>query len=161
MHFGKGPKPAFEIKVDASPIPWVDCWDYLGVCLKSGDKFGCCVKNKLSSFYRALNSIIRIEGRSDELVMLRLLKARCLPILTYGIEIIYVKDGDERRQLRVAYNSIFSIIFHYSYRESVTALQHALHRPTWEELLEKCKGKFLNKCRDLCDSTLVRSLCSL
>ena len=89
--------------------------------------------------------------------MLRLLEAHCLPILTYGIEIIHVSDRDERRQLRVAYNCIFRNIFGYSYNESVTSLQRGLNRPTWEELLDKHREKFLTKCRDSHDSPLLRT----
>ena len=48
-----------------------------------------------------------MEGNADELVRLNLLEAHCLPILTYGIEVIHVSNRDDRRQLRVAYNSIF------------------------------------------------------
>ena len=83
-------------------IPWFDSWKYLGMTLKSGDKFSCCIKEKLCSFYRALNSIIRIDGRPDEMVLLQLLEAHCLPILTYGVEIIYVANREDRRQLCIA-----------------------------------------------------------
>ena len=153
MVFGKGTKPTFLVSIGNATIPWVDSWKYLGVTLKSGPRFGCCIKEKLASFYRSINGIIKIEGRSDELVKLRLLEAHCLPILTYGIKIIHVSDRDDRRKLRVAYNSIFRNLFHYSYSESVTALQHALHRPTWEELTEKRKRNFLKKCI-LCHDSL-------
>ena len=87
---------------------------------------------------------------------LRLLEAHSLPILTYGIEIIHVADRDDRRQLRVAYNSIFRNLFHYAYHESVTALQHALSRPTWEELVEKRKRNFTRVCSECYDAPLVR-----
>ena len=113
------------------------------------------------SLHRALNAIIRIGGQPDEIVLLRLLEAHCLPILTYGIEIIYVSNRDDRRQLRVAYNSIFRNLFHYSYTESVTALQHALSRPTWEELTDKREKKFMSKCLSCHDSSLIRTLCLL
>ena len=56
---------------------------------------------------RALSKPLRIDGNADEMVRLRLLEAHCLPILTYGIEIVHVSNRDDRRQLRVAYNSIF------------------------------------------------------
>ena len=111
LFFGKGPKPTFLVTIKNAPIPWVDQWPYLGVNLKSGQKFDCCVKEKIASFYRALNSIIRIEGHADELVRLRLLEAHCLPILTYGAEVFHVSNRDDCRQLRVAYNSIFRNIF--------------------------------------------------
>ena len=109
----------------------------------SGAKFGCCVKENLASFYRSINAILRIDGHPDELVRLRLLEAHCLPILTYGIEIIHVLNRDDCRQLWVAYNSIFQNLFQYAYNESVTALQHALNRPTWEDLCDKRKRLFL------------------
>ena len=72
--------------------------------------------------------------------MLQLLETHCLPILTYCIEVIHIANRDERRRLRVAYNSL--LLFDYRTWESVTDLQHALCRPTWEELVQKRKEKF-------------------
>ena len=158
LFFGKGNAPGHVVSINGSNIPWLNSWNYLGVTVKSGAKFSCCVKEKLCSFYRALNALIRIDGRPDELVMLRLLEAHCLPILTYGVEIIHVTNRDDRRQLRVAYNSIFRSLFQYSYYKSVSALQHALSCPMWEELLEKRKEKFLTKCVVCHDLPLVHTL---
>ena len=41
-------------------------------------------------------------------------------------------------------NSIFRKTFEYRQWESVTALQHALHRPTWEELVNPRRKKLRN-----------------
>ena len=158
LFFGKGPEPTYLVTINNVAIPWVNQWPYLGVIVKSGPKFNCCIKEKVASFYRSLNSIIRIEGNADELVRLRLLEAHCLPILAYGAEVIHVSNRDDCRQLRVAYNSIFRNIFKYSYRESVTALQHALGRLTWEELLDKRKEKFLLNCASDHATPLVRAI---
>ena len=117
----------------------------IGVTLTAGPVFGCCVKETLRKFYRALNSILRIEGRSDDMVMLRLLETYCLPILTYGIEILNVSNRDDKRHMRVAYNAIYRKMFGYSYRESVTLLQHALGRKTWEEYTEERKNSFIKR----------------
>ena len=57
-------------------------------------------------FYSLLNSILRVKGRSDDMVLLRPLEANCVPILTYAIENTNVANRDERRSLRVAYISI-------------------------------------------------------
>ena len=84
--------------------------------------------------YRFLNSILRVEGRSDDMVLLGLIEAHCVPILPFSIEMTDVANRNERRSLRVAYNSVFRKIFGYRYFESVTNLQHALGRCTWEEL---------------------------
>ena len=75
--------------------------------------------------------------------MLQLLEAQCISILTYAIEVIHVADRDERRRLRVAYNSIFRKVFGYRVWESVTDLQHCLKRPTWEELIAKRSDRFM------------------
>ena len=84
------------------------------------------------------------------MVLLRLMETHCIPILTYGIEVIHVSNRDERRQLRVAYNSVFRKIFQYRWSESVTALQNFLARPTWEELLEERHSRFIQRLL-LCD----------
>ena len=86
--------------------------------------------------------------------MMQLLEAHCLSILTYAIEVIHVVDRDERRRLRVAYNSLYRKVFENKTWESVTELQHALHRPTWEELINKRRSKFrerISQCNLLCD----------
>ena len=140
------------------PIDWVSQWKYLGVVLQSGKRFGCSVQERVKSFYRSLNAILRVEGRSDDLVLLRLLEAHCVPLITYAIETLHVADRDEKRSLRVAYNSIFRKLFGYRYFESVTNLQHALGRPTWEELVLKRQNGFLNRARSS-ESELVAAFC--
>ena len=77
--------------------------------------------------------------------MLQLLESHCLPILTYAIEVIDIANRDERRRLRVAYNSLFRKVFNYRVWESVSDLQHALGRPSWEKLVEKWQRKFLER----------------
>ena len=140
------------------PIDWVSQWKYLGVVLQSGKRFGCSVQERVKSFYRSLNAILRVEGRSDDLVLLRLLEAHCVPLITYAIETLHVADRDEKRSLRVAYNSIFRKLFGYRYFESVTNLQHALGRPTWEELVLKRQNGFLNRAQSS-ESELVAAFC--
>ena len=63
----------------------------------------------------------------------------------YGVEIIEVKNRDEKRQLRVAFNSVFRKIFGYRWSESVTALQGFLGKPTWEELVERRRSSFFSR----------------
>ena len=101
------------LQLDGNDIEWVASWPYLGVVIKSHSTFNCCIKEKVKSFYRCANGILRIEGRSSETVMLQLLESHCLPILTYGIETIYVANRNERRRMRVAYNAIFRKVFDY------------------------------------------------
>ena len=146
MHFGKKTDSLPFLQLDGNSLEWVISWKYLGVTLRSHKEFDCCIDEKLKSFYRSANAILRVEGRSNELVMLQLLESHCLSILCYAIEVISVADRDKRRKLRVAYNSIFRQIFRFRGSESVTDLQHQLGRPTWEELVEKRKTRFPFDC---------------
>ena len=146
--FGSSISNLCPLSLDGKKLEWVESWKYLGVTLQSHHFFNCAIDERLRSFYRCLNAILRIEGRSNELVMLQLLEAHCLPILTYAIEVVHVADPDVRRKLRVAYNAIFRKIFQYRYTESVSELQNFLSRPTWEELLERRLSKFRQKLSD-------------
>ena len=106
MYFGKRINIQHNIILNGNAVEWTNKWPYLGVKLNSSKSFNCSVKEKVRKFYRSVNAILRIDGRSNDMVMLALLEAHCVPILTYGIEVIHVQNADERRQLQGAYNSI-------------------------------------------------------
>ena len=159
MCFGKTTDINFQTTLNNAPIPFTSEWKYLGVIVKSDKRFGCSVTDRVKTFYRSLNSILRVEGRSDDMVLLSLIESHCIPILTYAIEMTTVSNRDERRSLRVAYNSVFRKLFGYRYFESVTNLQHALGRLTWEELVDKHCSGFLNRARRSAAGSLVHSLC--
>ena len=117
----------------------------------SGKRFGCSVTERIRKFYRCANAIFRIEGRSDDLTMLQLVNSHCVPLLTYGMEIVHLSDTRERSKIRKAYNSLFRKIFGYKVWESVTDLQLSLAYPTWELLLDKLKVGFYERLA-LCDA---------
>ena len=160
LSFGGKLQPSSQLVLNGSPIEWVTKWKYLGVTLLHGAQFGCCVDESLRKFYRAANAILRVDGRSDDIVMLRLLETHCVSVLSYAIEVVTVADRKKRSKMRVAYNSIFRKLFNYSWRESVTELQHTLGRPTWEELISKRVDNFVKKCRQMPTDTLVHALSS-
>ena len=159
MIFGKKIHPQHQLELNGKRIDWVTEWKYLGVVLKSGPKFGCSIVERVKSFYRALNAILRIDGRSDDMVTLRLIETHCIPILTYGIEVIHIADRDERRSLRVAYNSVFRKLFGYRHFESVTNLQHLLGRKTWEETINHRYMGFIGRARTCPTNSLIRCFC--
>ena len=137
LYIGKQTNITYEVMLNGKKVEWAEEWPYLGVVLKSGKTFNCSVTERVKKFYRSVNAILRIDGYSNDLVMLRLIETHCIPILTYAIETIHVSNRDECRQLRVAYNSVFRKIFNYRWTESVSALRCFLERPTWEQLVEK------------------------
>ena len=92
--------------------------------------------------------ILRIDGRSNDMVM-----------LTYAIEVVHVVNRDERRQLRVAYNSVFRNLFGYRWSQSVSNLQAFLSRTTREELVDKRENSFVARLTHSSDS-LARHMLS-
>ena len=99
LSFGGKMQPSSNLRLNGSPIEWVAKWKYLGVTLLHGPKFGCSVDETLCKFYRAANSILRVDGRSDDVVMLRLLKTHCVSVLSYAIEVIHVADRNKRSKM--------------------------------------------------------------
>jgi hypothetical protein len=137
MFFGKDARICSPVTLDNLTLSLVEVWPYLGVDVSSGPCFSCSIKSKLSKFYRSVNSILRVDGLCNGMALLRLIESHSLPILTYAIEIVHVRDAAERRQLRVAYNCIFRRIFHMRKFDSVSELQTLLNKPTWEQLVDK------------------------
>ena len=156
LYFGKKTTISHPILLNGVKIEWAEQWVYLGVTLKSAKRFDCSIVDRVKKFYRCTNAIFRIDGHSNDMVMLRLAETHCVPILTYAIEVIDVANRDELRQLRVAYNSLFRKIFKYRWNESVTALQHFLKRPTWEELADKRRMNFVQRIHKSGFDTLSR-----
>ena len=145
MYFGKHNSNLFVPSLNGVCLEWVDSWVYLGVCVVSSHHFRCSATERIQKFYRCVNGILRIDGRSDDLTMLKLLESHCIPILTYGIEIAHFYDPRQRSKIRAAYNSVFRKIFNYRDFESVTELQLLLARPTWEMLIETRKIAFFER----------------
>ena len=158
MYFGRKVEVSHDVALDGRKIVWAEEWTYLGVTLKSGKLFNCSVKERIRKFKRCTNAILRIDGHSTDTVMLHLLETHCVPLLTYAIEIVHVANRDEKRQLRVAYNSIFRKIFDYRWSESVTALQAFIGRPTWEQLVETKQSGFKDRILRAERNALVRAL---
>ena len=131
--------------INDTPTEWVDSCVYLGVCLVSSRRFKCSISERIQKFYRCANATFCVEGHSDDLTMLRLVKTHCIPILTYCIELADFFNYRERSKVRAAYNSVFRKIFAYRNFESVTELQLSLARPTWEMLCEIRKDSFYQR----------------
>ena len=145
IYFGPRCSNLFVPSLNGNPIEWVDTCPYLGICLVSSRRFKCSATDRIQKFYKCANAIFRIEGRSDDLTMLRLVETHCVPILTYGIEIAEFLDAGQRSKVRAAYNSLFRKIFGYRNFESVTDLQLSLARPTWELLCYSRRASFFHR----------------
>ena len=66
-------------------VEWVDSIRYLGVYFVSGRVFKCNWDHAKSSYYRSFNSIFGRISRFSSVETV-LIKSKCIPVLTYGIE---------------------------------------------------------------------------
>ena len=80
--FGKKLDMAQDVILDGKKIEMVKEWVYLGVTLKSDVVFNCSVTDRIKKFYRCANAIFRIDGHSNDTVMLHLIETHCVPLLT-------------------------------------------------------------------------------
>ena len=78
-------------------IQWSSHCRYLGVYLASGRVFKCSLHRSKCQFFKSLNAIFSKVGRfASEEVVLKLLRAKCLPVLLYGVESCLLLVLDKR-----------------------------------------------------------------
>jgi hypothetical protein len=156
MAFGTS-APNFVVTMNTQALEWAATWKYLGVELRStGGKFMCSSIERIKKFYKSANSIFRIDGRSQDLTMLRLVESHCVPILSYCIDSMDLTTR-EMQNMRTAYNSLFRRIFHFRCFDSVSELQGFLGSPTWEELVQKRKVNLQQKAKRS-DNVLIKKI---
>ena len=68
---------------------------YLGVWLCSGKRLQCDINSRptIRKFYAAANSIFSHSGSISEMSKLHLVESYCLPMLTYTVEALYLKNS--------------------------------------------------------------------
>src|SRR6267154_1320043 len=94
-----------------STLKWVNEVKYLGIHLKSSANVTFNWQPTRSNFYKALNNIMGALGPNPPInVPLSLIRAKCFPILTYGIEAIHLSVSDTKK-FSFAYNNIFYKLF--------------------------------------------------
>lgn len=77
------------VTLSGEELCWSNVCRYLGVQLVSAKKFKIVWDSNKSKFYNAANAILGKLGRTaNEEVIVNLLVSKCVPMLTYGMEVI-------------------------------------------------------------------------
>ena len=94
-------------------IEFVSQWKYLGTTIVAGNHLTFSSRSEMSCFYRSVNSLMSSIRKPNELVLMNLLYANCVPGLTYASE---VKDVPNReiQEMNVALNDAIRRIFSYN-----------------------------------------------
>ena len=126
-------------------MEWVHEIRYLGVYFVSGSRFKCSFSNAKKSFYRSFNAIYgRIGRAASEEVILALIKAKCIPVLLYGLDVCPTNATD-KRSLDFTVNRILMKLFKTYDINIIRECQRQFAFASMHELIEKRKICFLVK----------------
>ena len=144
-----------QISANDQLLDWVNEAKYLGVVIKCGVSFTCNWQHARGNFYKSINGILGTLGSNPSVdVVLALTRAKCFPILTYGIAAMPLNAPDIRK-FSYAYNSIFCKLFKTNDVEIIEQCQYyCSFWPffAWYEyqrfgfLVSQCNKGLLAKC---------------
>jgi len=111
-----------SLYIGNEPILWVDKLKYLGVYFVSGKMIKIDILPIMRKFYGSANSILCHSKYVSELTKLSLFESFALPVLTYGLDALFLGPA-QIRKLNVCWNSIYRPIFNFRRWESVIVVQ--------------------------------------
>jgi len=82
-----------DLHVGNEDIMWKDSVKYFGVWLCSGKRLQSDINSIIRKFYAAANSIFSHSGSISQMSKLHLVESYCLPMLTYTVEALYLKNS--------------------------------------------------------------------
>ena len=143
--------------INGNVLNWVNELRYLGVYLVSSNKFKCNYAYARKSFYRSFNAIFGRVGRLGN--VLYLIKAKCLPVLLYGLEVCPVSVSD-MRSLEFTVKRIMIKLFRTYDSGIINSCVSHFDFPTVSELVGQRINMFLLK-RNSLDNILFKVCQSL
>ena len=77
------------------PLQWVSEFRYLGVFIVLSRSFKCSLVHAKLSFYAAVNGLFgKLLNLAYEKVILELVRAKCIPILLFGLKCFHLGKAD-------------------------------------------------------------------
>ena len=142
MVFGSTKETIKPLELNAAVIDFVDEWQYLGTTITAGKNFSFTARKDLTSFYRAVNSVLNVLDSAHEHTLMNLLYTNCIPILSYACS---VKEypASEMTDCNTAINSAIRKIFGINMWQSVRDLRKDSGFRSIYEIFAKAKSKFL------------------
>ncbi len=80
-----------HIVINDKPVYWSDQICYLGMIVTSSSIFKCNLHENKANFFKASNCLLSRVGTSNIAVLMSLVIAKCMPMLTYGINAMMLK----------------------------------------------------------------------
>jgi hypothetical protein len=139
-------------------LEWVSQVRYLGVFIVSSFKFKCCFHNGKKSYFRSFNAIYgRVGKAASEEVVLQLVKAQCIPVLTYGLDVCPLTVSD-RNSIEFTVTRSLMKVFATSCRDIIDDCREYFGFPTMQQFVKSRKSAFLRKYVE--HSNILCKMCS-
>jgi len=145
--------------LNGSILDWVKELRYLGVFLVSSCKFKCNYAHAKKAFYRSFNALFGRVGRlANEDVVLHLIKAKCLPVLLYGVDVCPVNVSD-MRSLEFTVKRVMIKLFCTYDNCIINTCMSFFGIPTVSDVVSQRKNRFQLNC--LMSDNLLCNVCHL
>ena len=123
-------------------LEFVNEYKYLGVFVVAGKQFSTSHTSPLIKFRSAANTVLNAHSKPSEDVLMKLLYAKCVPIMTYSCESISYSTK-QFNSLNVAMNNCIRRIFGYNRWESVRFLRLSMGYPSITDIFHRRRERFL------------------
>ena len=153
MLFGKQTvNPRFSMY--GSPLDFAIEYNYLGVIVTAGKTFSTSHLKPLIRFRSAANTVLNIQRKPSEIVLMKLLYSSCVPTMTYACEAVGYTTK-QINSLNVALNNCIRRIFSYNRWESVRYLGLSMGYPSYTDILNRRHTNFMENIPLVGNSTLL------
>ena len=145
------------ISLNGNLIEWVSLVRYLGVFIKSARTFKCCLDRAKRSFFGSFNSIYgKIGGTTSEEVIIHLINTKCLPVLLYSTEAIYLTKSD-LKSLEFTFRRLLFKIFRTSSVDIVNNACTYFCISSVSDIIVKRQRNFMSKLK-ISDNQLILTI---
>ena len=117
-------------------LEFVDRYKYLGVTVLAGPCFSTSHLKPLINFRSSANTVLNVNRKPSEQILMKMLYATCIPHLTYAIDVIQY-SVNQMHSMTVALNDCIRRIFTYNRWESVRYLRISFGYPSLTEIFKK------------------------
>ena len=131
-----------DMKLQNCNLAWSKTFKYLGVTFNAGKFLTVDISNPIRKFYSGCNSILHKTANLDEMAKLHLLEANCLPLLTYALPAVNLKQ-EQLKEMNKAWNCAYRKVFRYNMWESVKPLMLGLGKLDFVHIHLKLYMNFL------------------
>ena len=159
LHFGKDTFSP-QIMMYGKSLNFTKEYKYLGVVVVAGKTFSTSHMSPLIKFRSAANTVLNVQKKPSEQILMKLLYSTCVPVMTYACEAVDY-SAKQLHPLNVALNDCIRRIFSYNRWESVCFLRLSMGYPSLTDICIRRRKNFLENIPLIGNPTLQSLMSSV